>query len=294
MKAVWSFWTKPYFAGRGQGWCSNWHTEWHHWLAWGLSVYAAASLSGNQSRYRRRRRAHSRRRAPTSIRQRVHCAEPAQGRRSAMVVAWQDRGLPAPAVALRAHRCRCFSMAAASSGDRPGGCIHAKPRVHRARRILLPPCRTRGMPPRFLAHVAAPGVVRLRDRGHMRRLLWHFRRAPSGLYSALRGFRDARGDRSGQPPRLAIAAGKHGHMILVEQYLLTACRQFHGVPMRYLFDTIEEAYCCGAPLRPDSRILRRAPKATPPSARIWMSGCSGIFRRYSTIDAGDGCKGSGR
>ncbi len=37
MKAVWSFWTKPYYAGRQ----SRWHSELHHWLAWGLSVYAA-------------------------------------------------------------------------------------------------------------------------------------------------------------------------------------------------------------------------------------------------------------
>ena len=37
MKAVWSFWTKPYYASRQ----SRWHSELHHWLAWGLSVYAA-------------------------------------------------------------------------------------------------------------------------------------------------------------------------------------------------------------------------------------------------------------
>lgn len=37
MDAVWSFWTKPYFADRRL----SWHREWHHWLAWGLSFYAA-------------------------------------------------------------------------------------------------------------------------------------------------------------------------------------------------------------------------------------------------------------
>ena len=37
MNAVWSFWTKPYFAERRL----SWHREWHHWLAWGLSVHAA-------------------------------------------------------------------------------------------------------------------------------------------------------------------------------------------------------------------------------------------------------------
>lgn len=37
MDAVWSFWTKPYFHGHRL----DWRREWHHWLAWGLSVYAA-------------------------------------------------------------------------------------------------------------------------------------------------------------------------------------------------------------------------------------------------------------
>ncbi|HXI22238.1 MAG TPA: DUF6734 family protein [Pyrinomonadaceae bacterium] len=37
MRAVWSLWTKPYSAGLGSGW----YSEWHHWLAWGLSVYTA-------------------------------------------------------------------------------------------------------------------------------------------------------------------------------------------------------------------------------------------------------------
>lgn len=43
MSAVWSFWNKPYFEGRGRNWSSHWNTEWHHWLAWGLSVYLGAS-----------------------------------------------------------------------------------------------------------------------------------------------------------------------------------------------------------------------------------------------------------
>ncbi|MBZ5506411.1 MAG: hypothetical protein LAO78_13200 [Acidobacteriia bacterium] len=37
MRAVWSFWTKPHFSDRRSGW----HQDWHHWLAWGLSFYAA-------------------------------------------------------------------------------------------------------------------------------------------------------------------------------------------------------------------------------------------------------------
>jgi hypothetical protein len=37
MNAVWSFWTKPFVAERR----SSWYHEWHHWLAWGLSVYSA-------------------------------------------------------------------------------------------------------------------------------------------------------------------------------------------------------------------------------------------------------------
>lgn len=37
MNAVWSFWTKPFAAGRAP----SWYNELHHWLAWGLSVYSA-------------------------------------------------------------------------------------------------------------------------------------------------------------------------------------------------------------------------------------------------------------
>jgi hypothetical protein len=37
MNAVWSFWTKPYFTvGR-----ARWYSEFHHWLAWGLSIYTS-------------------------------------------------------------------------------------------------------------------------------------------------------------------------------------------------------------------------------------------------------------
>jgi hypothetical protein len=45
--------------------------------------------------------------------------------------------------------------------------------------------------------------------------------------------------------------GKTGQMILVEQYLLTACLEYHrerkrspyrGIDIRYVFDTIDEAY----------------------------------------------------
>lgn len=37
MRAVWSFWSKPYFAGY-----SRWYTDWHHWLGWGLSLYTVS------------------------------------------------------------------------------------------------------------------------------------------------------------------------------------------------------------------------------------------------------------
>lgn len=37
MRAVWSFWSKPYFAG----W-TRWHSDWHHWLGWGLSLHTAS------------------------------------------------------------------------------------------------------------------------------------------------------------------------------------------------------------------------------------------------------------
>ena len=37
MRAVWSFWSKPFRAGRG----SRWRTDYHARLAWGLSVERA-------------------------------------------------------------------------------------------------------------------------------------------------------------------------------------------------------------------------------------------------------------
>ena len=37
MRAVWSFWSKPYFAGY-----SRWYTDWHHWLGWGLSLHTVS------------------------------------------------------------------------------------------------------------------------------------------------------------------------------------------------------------------------------------------------------------
>lgn len=36
-RSVWSFWSKPYRAGRE----ASWADDWYHWLAWGLSVHAA-------------------------------------------------------------------------------------------------------------------------------------------------------------------------------------------------------------------------------------------------------------
>jgi hypothetical protein len=37
MRAVWSFWSKPFYAGRGH----SWHRPLHHLLAWGLSLRLA-------------------------------------------------------------------------------------------------------------------------------------------------------------------------------------------------------------------------------------------------------------
>ena len=39
MKSVWSFWSKPYFAGY-----SRWYTDWHHWLGWGLSLHTVSQF----------------------------------------------------------------------------------------------------------------------------------------------------------------------------------------------------------------------------------------------------------
>lgn len=39
MRAVWSFWSKPYFAGY-----ARWYTDWHHWLGWGLSLHTTSQF----------------------------------------------------------------------------------------------------------------------------------------------------------------------------------------------------------------------------------------------------------
>src|SRR5215213_3271460 len=39
MRAVWSFWSKPYFSV----W-SRLYTDWHHWLGWGLSLHNASQF----------------------------------------------------------------------------------------------------------------------------------------------------------------------------------------------------------------------------------------------------------
>jgi len=38
LTALWSFWSPPYLASRG----SSWADDWYHWLAWGLSLHCAA------------------------------------------------------------------------------------------------------------------------------------------------------------------------------------------------------------------------------------------------------------
>jgi hypothetical protein len=37
MRSVWSYWTKPFTSAQSSTGCH----EWHHWLAWGLSLEAA-------------------------------------------------------------------------------------------------------------------------------------------------------------------------------------------------------------------------------------------------------------
>lgn len=39
MRAVWSFWSRPYYAGY-----SRWYTDWHHWLGWGLSLHTVSQF----------------------------------------------------------------------------------------------------------------------------------------------------------------------------------------------------------------------------------------------------------
>jgi hypothetical protein len=243
MKAVWSFWTKPYFAGRGQGWCSIWHTEWHHWLAWGLSVYAAAShypetslvtddagarflVDGLQLPFGSVSTALNRLKDEDPQWWSLGKIEAYRRQRSPFVHIDADVFLWQP-LAPALDQADVFTqnpehIAPGASCYRPGEleeCLRASSRTW--------------LPAEWTAYGTAGTCADCCGIFGGRRV------------DFIRNYADSAMRMVTAPANLRALQslpGKHGHMILVEQYLLTACRLFHGVQMRYIFDTIEEAY----------------------------------------------------
>jgi len=251
VNAVWSFWTKPFFADRECGWFSHWYSDWHHWLAWGLSVYAAARhypetslvtddagarilvdglrlpfrhvstalnrLKGEDPQWWALGKIEAYRRQPTPF---VHI--------DADVFLW----LP-----LRPELEHADVFAQNPETIVPGASCYRPADLDGAIRQS----GSGWLPREWNAHGTAGtraeccGVFG----GNRVDFIRHYARA------AVRLVTDPENRRA-----LENLPGRNGHMILVEQYLLTACYEFHrarprspyrGIQMRYIFDTIEEA-----------------------------------------------------
>jgi hypothetical protein len=249
MNAVWSFWTKPYFAEQGSSWCSHWHAERHHWLAWGLSLYAAARYYPETT-----------------------LVTDDEGAR--ILVDALD--LPFRHVFTTLNELEDEDPQWWSLGKIAAYCRQQSPFVHIDTDVFLwqsLPNRleeadvfTQNAEPiipgfscyhpdeleRAIGHGWIPEEWRAYRTagtraeccgvfgGNRLDFILHYARA------AMRLVTDARNRRG-----LAALSSRNGHMILVEQYLLSACYEYHreragspyrGVEMRYLFPAIEDAY----------------------------------------------------
>ncbi|MBI2753350.1 MAG: hypothetical protein HYX46_07530 [Betaproteobacteria bacterium] len=246
MNAVWSFWTKPYLEGRGQGWCSGWHTEWHHLLAWGLSVYAAATHYPETSL------------VTDDLGARI------------LVDGLQ---LPFVTVSTALNRLKNEDPQWWALGKLEAYRSQRGPFVHIDTDVFLWQRLSRELEQAAVftqnPEWIVPGASCYRP-GELERCLQSSTRAwipPEWTAYGIEGTCAAccgifGGSRIDFIHRYADAAvrmvtapanrraieslpGRNGHMILVEQYLLTACCQFHQVPMSYLFATLDDA------VRPD-------------------------------------------
>jgi hypothetical protein len=252
MRAVWSFWTKPFLAERR----SSWFSEFHHWLAWGLSLGCASR----------------------------HCPH--------TQLVTDDAGARILIDTLKMPFARVSTALNAIRDEDPGWwalgklkayCLQRRPFLHIDTDVFLwNPLR----PDLEAADVVAqnpepiafgyscyrPGVLEqsLGSPGHgwlPEEWLWYRQWAPQraraeccGIFggsrldfihhyasNALRILADRRN-------RLALErfTGKHDNMILIEQYLLTACLEYHralghaspfaGVNIQYIFRSMSDAF----------------------------------------------------
>lgn len=250
MRAVWSFWSKPYYAYKGR----VWHSPFHHFLAWGLSLNLA------------------RKHYPDTLLVTDNAGK-------ALLI--DHLGLPFASVSTELERIRKADVGWWALGKLVAYNIQDKPFVHLDTDVFLWKALPKqiagasvfaqcpehfhsiddGYSPREVEHAFARHNLRLpveweysRSKGER-----YFREENCGIvggtrYDFFRHFSDVALDLVLNPakaPAWAIFAGKECLTMIVEQFMLSACLDYHrfhpsspyrGIAIRYLFPSFEEAY----------------------------------------------------
>ena len=247
MRAVWSFWSRPHHADCHRLWVS----DRHHLLAWMLSVETAQpALSRHGPLHGCRRRPAARGRAAAALPAGVDDAR----RLADSDPAWWNLGK------LYAYRASgtsrsCTSTAMCSSGSAlPPEVATGAVIVQNPEEFEFDGCSWY-QPEAMEAAVRVgadwlPGGVDLAHRApcRPRPVLRHPRRQPGRLPPPLCGPRHPDHGASRQPDGAGRTSEKIEHSVLVEQYLLAACLDFHaahpgspfhGIEARCLFPTAD-------------------------------------------------------
>ncbi|MDI3560172.1 DUF6734 family protein [Bradyrhizobium sp. Arg816] len=250
LRSVWSFWTKPYRASRE----ASWADDWYHWLAWGLSVHAARQhypetvLVTDDAGARVLVDALELPFVEVSTALNDLDADPdwwALGKLEAY------RSQKAPFVHIDADVFLWTPLAPALD-TAPVFAQHPEP---------IPSLSATCYRPDVLEAAVEPEPLPV-EWAWYRKARADWRGACCGVFGgahtdfiqhyaaeALRLATDAR-----YSAGMARLGDKSGHMILLEQYLLSACVEYHAqrpgsafadVEIHYIFDCIEEAYNSG-------------------------------------------------
>jgi len=244
MRAVWSFWSKPYFAGY-----SRWYTDWHHWLGWGLSLHTVSQFYPD-----------------------TWLVTDDAGAR--ILIDYLQ--LPFARVSTELRKLRDDEREWWSLGKIEAYALQDKPFVHVDADVFLwkplaPELERAGVfaqnpePLTLGTSLYTPEQVEsvIGDGWLPREWTWYRRQPKSesqccGVFggnrldfikhyakTALRIIRDPR-NRSA----MKLLPEKSRHMLLIEQYVLTACVEYHrtqkqspyaGIKMRHIFPTVEGA-----------------------------------------------------
>jgi hypothetical protein len=251
MRSVWSFWTKPFLAERH----TSWHSELHHWLAWGLSLHTAGLHYPD-----------------------TQLVTDDAGAR----ILIDELGLPFQSVSTALNALDAQDPGWWALGKLEAYRVQDRPFVHIDTDVFLWNALRYDVemadvfaqnpePITFGASCYCPDDLE-RSLGYPRRgwlppeWSWYRRQAPlharaecCGIFggnriefirhyaaSALRVITDRKNLRG-----LSAFREKPAHMILIEQYLLTACLESHrderaspfaGVEIRYVFESAADAY----------------------------------------------------